>query len=510
MLASTTELERRLTQRASRLLGGSSRYVDLAVEVRAIDGPGWERYGGRFDTVSRAWCGKPTEFARWTVGQGQMPPLQAESRFVCIGAMGAGKTEVLARAAITRALRSPGKAIGVVAPTQKRLQICWGKIAKLLRPEWVTEVRLGDGEIVLANGCRIQFVAAKIYSKDVGSPIQGYSWVACYIDEEQDIDDEAMADCMMRGRDAPGGIYPVVSTCTLKDTPQWRARKAKYEADSSVTVYRMEALANPFVATEYWDSLRTSLTPRQWRMRVLALDARPERATYPDFDRDLHIRPKPAIGAFDATRAVCGAPILIGHDPGSLHDVSLLLKCYEIDNTLHWWVIGEVTTDGSTTAAHVQALTEYLRKVHYTDPGECKVVADPYGYAVSTKPDVAVYKVFKRAGYSIRPAAYSKAKGGGAKPGMVPKDAAIEMVCTLLKSANNETRLYIHCDDAGKPVAEKLVTALECEERDEAGRAEMQKKDSSDTSHWAAALRYALHPYEQARVYDNQRWRARK
>jgi hypothetical protein len=43
------------------------------------------------------------------------------------------------------------------------------------------------------------------------------------------------------------------------------------------------------------------------------------------------------------------------------------------------------------------------------------------------------------------------------------------------------------------------VEALEMSERDEAGKAEAQKKGASDLSHWPAALRYALWPYERVR-----------
>lgn len=517
MLAAETHERRKLLDRARALLGGSSRHVDLAVELRAIDGDADPiRVGGRLDRVTRAFVGPPEKWPTWTVGVGQLPPLRfalgGSGRFVCVGAMGAGKTEVLARAAIVRAvLYGRNAALGVVAPTQKRLRIIWQKIERLLPPAWVIETRVADGEIVLINGCRLQFVAAKIYSRDIGSPIQGYSWgVGAIVDEEQDVENEALADVMMRGRDAREGRYAVLSTCTLKDTPDWRERKQKYEANPKTTLYRMEATANPFVDKRYWEELKHQLTERQYRMRVLALDARPERSVYPAFDRARHCMPRPRIGARDVTRHVTKFDYLLGYDPGSLHDVTLVLKAYQIhgDTLPTWWVIGELTTDATTTDEHVRALGQTLARQFDITSSDCIVVADPYGDRQDeTRPDVSVYKRWTLHGYKIRPAAYAKGMRGAARPGCVPKEAGIEIVNTLLCNAANETRLYIDVDDRGAPVAPKLVAALEMSERDEAGKAETQKKGSADLSHWTAALRYSVYPWERVRLIS-KRWQS--
>lgn len=431
-----------------------------------------------------------------------MPPLAAERRFVCVGAMGAGKTMVLAMAAICRALRNPGYNIGVVAPTQKRLRIVWQKIVALLPPAWIRQVRLNDGEIILVNGARLQFVATKIYSADIGSPIQGQSWIACYVDEEQDITDSVMADIAMRGRDAPNGIYPVLSTCTLKDTPDWRNRKALYERRGDVTIYRMEALANPFVAKEYWEQLKLELTPRQYRMRVLALDAKPERAVYVDFDRDTHLRPIPDVGARDVTaRITNGFAMLIGYDPGRQQDVSLFLKAYDVRGEPGpvWFVVDEITTLATTTEVHATDVLRRLQekyRLQYPDDGQAIIRADPYGNS-EERPHVTVYKEFAKLGLKIKPAAYNKLNTG---PGMIPKEARIGVVNSLLRNAAGETRLYIATDDTGKSVAPKLVAALEMSERDETGKAETAKKTTADLSHWPAALGYALWPYERIRL----------
>jgi len=417
--------------------------------------------------------------------------------------MGAGKTEVGARWKILRAILQPDCESGCVAPTQKRLKIVWSKILRLLDPSWVADVRLADQEIILVNGHIIQFVAAKIYSADVGSPIQGYDWVDCLVDEEQDCEDSAMADVAMRGRVA-GANYSVLTTCTLKDTPQWRERKQRYISQPSTTIYQMAATANPFIDPEYWENLRQTLTEREYRMRVLAEDARPERSVYPDFMRETHVRTLPELGIRNVTPKLTGGyDMLIGHDPGSLCDVSVLLRAYEIkgESGPVWFVIDELTTEQSTSEYHAHRLLELLQtKWHTQLPGndEPKVLirADPYGNT-ETRPHVTVYREFANVGFKIKAAEYNRKMSG---PGSIPKEARIGVVNTLLRNAAKETRLYFAAERDGNPTAKKLVAAIEMSERDEAGKAESEKKNKSDLSHWPAAMGYALWWYERTKV----------
>lgn len=505
MLASETHERRKLLDRARSLIGGSSRFVDLAVAVDVVETGERYQYGGRYDTLRRRFTGEaPEAFERWQVGAQQLAPLRADKgRWVCVGAMGAGKTEILARACLLYAIQhGTNRNIGIVAPTQKRLRIIWQKICRLLPPAWVVATRISDHEILLCNGCTLQFVAAKVASSDVGSPIQGQSFIAAFVDEEQDIVDEVMADIMMRGRDAADGNYYVLSSCTLKDTPEWRDRKQRYDRDDQVTLHRMAATANPFVHPEYWRMLRATLTARQYRMRVLALDARPERSTYPEFSRQLHCQPAPQLGARDVTRSIVGKPYLIGHDPGTLCDVSLVLKAYQRrgESLPVWYVIGELTTEQSTTQQHAVQLVRLLAQYDAT-PADAIIVADPYGdRGDEHRPHVTTYKVLMQAGFKVRPAAYAVGKTGAAKPGVVPKDAGIDLVNTLLLNASGQTRLYIAVDAHGEPHAKRLVAALEMSERDAAGKAEAQRKSVADLSHWCASLRYSLWPYERARL----------
>ena len=231
------------------------------------------------------------------------------------------------------------------------------------------------------------------------------------------------------------------------------------------------------------------------------MDVGPERMVYHTWDREKNLVPVPLIGAKDITQRVIGASALVGHDPGKLFDVSLLLRAYEIRGKTQWWVIDEYTTETTTIDQHISGFKEYLQanwSLQYPQSDEPKVLvrADPYSDSSEEHPDKGVYHAWKLHGFKALSAAYNN-KGEG--KGRVPKEARIEMVCRLFCNAVGERRLFIACDEHRKPCAPRLVESIELSERDEGGKAETQKKNRRDLSHWPAALGYALWPYERIR-----------
>lgn len=506
MLSQLSYERRALIEQARLLLGGSSRFVDLAIELVAVDGPGWERIGGRWDRVAGCWCDEePEEYTVWEVGQNQILPILGEGRIVCVGAMGSGKSEVLARAAIARAIRRAGHDIGVLAPTGKRIDVVESKINRLIPQAWVAARLLSKRQLILVNECRLEYLATKEYSQQTGSPVQGQTWSDAFPDEEQDMTDGAIADIMARLRGAPDGKPNVVSSCTLKDNPEWRERKLRYERQKGTTLYRMSAFDNPFVPASFWEELKEQYTERQWRMRVLALDCRPEAAVYPYFRRDDHLRPLPQIGVRDVTEAITGGRVLVGYDPGTLQDTSILLKAFLSgqQKTPTWWVVGECITRPGSAERHAVDLEQMLTERWGYLASQCVIRADPYGDTES-RPHISVYREFRQRGFRIEPAVYRKTGNAATAhlAGMLPREPRIAVVNALLKSATGSTRLYI--DEAAG--CRQLVAALETQERDAAGKAETQRKGKNDTSHATAALGYGIYPYENRRVRmdDNQ------
>jgi hypothetical protein len=279
---------------------------------------------------------------------------------------------------------------------------------------------------------------------------------------------------------------------------------------------------SPFIHPDHWEAMKCSMSLREYQRRVLAMDVGPERMTYPAYERTRALRPIPLVGWRDDTALELGRwgamfALLGGHDPGTLFDVTLLLKAYRAsDKQLRpwWFVVGEVTTEQTTSEQHVQALLEYAcerfsvnlteavtptsRNAKNVEYGARMLVrADPYGNN-DARPDKSCYTVFANAGVDIRPAAYAPPPNGH-KPGRVPKDGGIELVNTLLCNAAGESRLFIAIDELGQPCAPHLVKALESSERDTDGKAETQKKNKHDLSHWPAALRYAVWAVERPR-----------
>lgn len=530
-LAERTWKARQLRQKARQLLNDGHRDIDFSAHfipvgrgaegledsfrvggpwVSATDGLDvWA--GGELDTLIRQWAGPRNEnkSATYYFGEAQRDPLMFGEdpkirRYVCVGSMGSGKTEILARWLVRMAFKFRNVMIGVFAPTGDRRRIIYKKVRKLLLPEWIADIRTTVGEVELHNGVVFKFVALKEYSKEVGSPAAGLDLVAAGIDEEQDCPQDGLDEVEMRGREAADGYFPVLSTCTLKDTPAWRERKQLYEARDDCIVQRMLLVDNPFVALAYIDGLRKSLSPRAYRLRVEARDAAPERAIYPDFSRGTHLRPRPRLGPRDVTEQIVGKPFLLGHDPGTLHHVTLFLKAWMLPGMERhtWWVLGEITSDGARVSAHIDAVTKWLHDWSGAKPEDCLVVADPYTASTQDKerPDVSIYKRWLKKTYKIRPAAYSKNIRGPSKPGVVPKKAGIEVVNSLIATESGDTWLYIDTTDQGLPCAKKLVGALEMAEYNEAGEPETERKDRYDLSHWPAALRYALFPWEKVRL----------
>jgi hypothetical protein len=433
------------------------------------------------------------------------------------GAMGSGKTiGILAKWEIVRALELAKYApieIGGTSPTDPRLEEYVTALQQAMRPGWYV-YNEKKKLFQLRCGVRIRLVGTAKRSASQGSKVQGWNWAACGSDELQDSAEEN-DNIDMRGRRAPGGRYKRLGTATVKaDSVEWEEVRDLMLTSGEWALRRFEGPANPFVWPEYWEKLKRKLSPQAYAEKVLAIFGSRKHGLYPSWSREHNLRPIPRIGARDVTAQVL-APygsnleVLVGFDPGTIQDVSILLKAFQLrgERRHSWWVVGELTTERSSTDEHCIALLKLLRskwgcneldrKGNPIEHGrQCMVRADPYG-DTDTKPDRSIYTVFKGHNFYIRPAAYSKTGKG---PGRVPKEPRIEMVDSLLCNAADERWLFVDCDDRRQPVAPNLVKAFKKSKRDDAGRAEMEKKNQYDLSHWPCATGYALWMLERPRL----------
>jgi hypothetical protein len=506
------------------------------------------RFGGMFDVLEGTWCGPSERPCTWYVSEEQEElVLHAPSLPAGIwmqGSMGAGKTTAggiwLALRVIEHATH-PLKGAGVTAPTDKRMEelrkVLFGpkdrvgqRHGGMWPKSWFTW-REGDQVAVMSTGLQIDFRTTHIQSSTAGSPIQGQNWAFCLNDELQDYY-ELDGDIIMRGRAAWGGRYQRFVTATAKADSGYRTHKAKVNQSKDWAVRKVIGPNSPFIWPKFWPGAIAQMSKSEAARKIWGEDSGPERAVYPSWKREVNLRPVPRIGVEDVTKRML-APwgdryaILIGHDPGSLCDVSILLKAYEFTNARRadgsrprpaWWVIGEVTTRQTTTDRHVVELLQKLqapplycnltgfngKRSAEVNEALCRIDPSSRTGDDEARPHASVRVIFQSAGIRALEAAYV-ASTDVVKSGRVPKRAGIEMIDRLLCDPFGETRLFIDCDEDGTPCAPQLVRSLETMERDAAGNAETEKKDEKDLSHWPAALRYALWAIERPKF--DPHWR---
>lgn len=495
--------------------------------------------GGIWDTWDKCFVGPSESPREWQCSVDQEPlilhPDDAPLYTLIQGSEGAGKTACLAMWLWVRVLEHAGhhREIGGTAPTNDRL----GKVEKGIAEHWAPHwYRHGITKHVYRTRCGpvVQLVSAHQRSEAAGSPIQGDNWVACASDEMQDHFDRE-ADITARGRSAPGGRYKRLCTSTFKDSTEWRDHRDRCERAPDWRVTRMVGLSSPFVWPAHWQRfLSNGITSREYQRRVLAMDVPPESQLYFSWQRILadgspgNLRPLP-LGAVDITDEVLAAyrqpgggavSLLIGHDPGKRQHVSVFLKAYRFpedarrnDPRPRWFVVDEVTTPDATVHTHAQQVLKRARDAWHVNrldyrgrPSEGSpqllVRIDPHTNGGDEHPGQDVYATWRSLGMLAKAAAYQP---GTTKPQTIKRESRIDMVntllCQLAPDGPDLRRLFVLSDDTGKAAAPRLVKSFETMERDESGKAENDRKDRNDLSHWPAAVGYALWQLEHARAF---------
>lgn len=405
-----------------------------------------------------------------------------------------------------------GVQIGATAPTTARLEMVKDALMACARPDWYAWSERHQ-RFTSATGNTIQLLATKKHSEAVGEKTQGYNWAAHMGDEIQDTTQVAEDGIEMRGRTAPRGEYKRINTASVKDSAEWRSRRDFRLKSGLWSHTRLVGPENPFTWQRFWDEKKQLMSAAAYQRRVLAMDVPPEDRVYTAWDREHSLRRIPRDWR-DCTEQVLRKAagqgrysILVGHDPGEVRDVSVMLKAYRIPGmTTHVWVIvDELTTERTTTEQHCHELLKRLAtKWHCNVPNvvmgqRAHVRIDPHGNS-ENKPHKSVHAQFRRLGFDAKAAAYND-RGQGV--GRVPIEAGVEMVNRLLCAADGTRRLFVACDERRQPHATKLVTALEQFERDAAGKAKGNKSNKKlDLSDWPRALTYALWRFERLTATD--------
>lgn len=554
VLTAGTHLRRQMQRRLREQTHAVDRYVDAHVRLHVVakDPTGVEidptklkvlrthKFGGWIDTKStpprlmpermcctnwRADGDHDCKVGRdWYCSVDQEPIVlhgnDAPAGKLALGGMGAGKTTAGVMWTALRWLEHIGthEEGGITAPTDTRIDLVLRELFNLFPRTWY-RYQSSSGMVTMCDGTLLRAVSTYKQSASQGSRIQGFNWSWWLGDEMQDQLDEYV-NIQARLRSAKNGSGKRLATATAKNDPAWRTWKDALAAADWQT-HLMMGTSSPFIASEHWEKMRRSTSPTQYKRLVLAQDLPSDLSEYPEWSREHNLVVVPEIGWTDVTEnelKIYGAnrALLVGHDPGTLWDVSLALRAYVKDRDLaayrkelvrpFWVVRAEINTEQSTTEHHIAKLLEYAWENHLNQRDsfgrpssyskQMLVRADPAGNN-DNRTDKTVYTQFANAGIHIKPAAYNATNDGH---GRVPKDAGIELVNTLFHSESGERRLFIEKRPDGSLVAPKLVEALETAERDVAGKAEAQRKGAKDMSHWRAALRYALWAIERPRL----------
>lgn len=529
VLTNTAYRRRSIVREFANEVEATDRYVDIGVDLHVVraDPKGTvliegarpmsivrtHYLGGILDTKSdppriiEGDAGLSQNPQTWYCSEDQEPLiLHADSAPVgelALGGMGAGKTTAGVIWLYLRWLENIGTRLegGVTAPTETRLSLVLNELFRMWPRAWWSYN--SESKITtLCDGFRIRAVSTHRQSASQGSRLQGFNWVFWLGDELQDQIRE-FVDIQARLRAKTDGHAKRLATATAKDDPQWRTLKDSLIESGLWSLCTLLGPRSPFVHPNHWETMRLQTTERDYRRLVLAEDLPSESRLYSAFDRRENLRPIP-LAARKITSRILSAKsnnprhaLLFGNDPGTAKAATIFLDAYDVRGEVCWWVRAELFTLHETIEQHAVKTLDVCRKRFGVNVRPDAEIAHgramPVG-AAEDKPDQDLYRIYKRIGLDVRPAQYRK---DGTGTGVIKKESRIGMVNMLFCDATGRRRLFVECDDQGKPVAPLLVAALEMMERDDKGRAEHEEKNvRHDKSDLPAALGYALYPYE--------------
>lgn len=501
-----------LYERIAQLGDESKRFVDIGAQLRVyergpddkpVPGDLLERvYGGRYDTWQKRYIGPPQKIVELSCHPGQVELLTFTDskilRVLALGAKGGGKTDGIVRRALLNALIAPGKPHGVIAPTSKRMRICWKKVLDIVGPlGWVESVSASDDVIVLVNGATLPFFSAKRQSSALGSPIAGWDLHTAVEDEQQNIDEESLQEVDARGRINPE--FQVFSAASNEAIPHFQERVREYKHAEGKRVITFDCYSNAFTPLAYWNKIKANWPADVWERIMLGVDAPMSGRVYPAFSIQDNVAPVPALGR-EVTQAIAKVrygefyDYIIGSDFGTLKSASIVLKAYKDpkgsrDDRL-WWAIDELVTIGKTTDWHVDALLERYPMSDELQRPNFVMVSMPHVNANQAgKKERTDYHIVRNKGLNIVSAA--------GKP--ISRHHRFSMVNSLLHAADGKRRLFIDCDGHGRSKCPELVKSLYGYMLKDIGL----KKNANDLSDAGDGLGYGLFPWERIRGSQN-------
>lgn len=462
-----------------------------------------EIWGGHYDRLVRRYVDPPDDAPPPKVLRchaKQLELLEADDLYeaMLLGGPGTAKTYGGILWKLRRGLKRPNTVGGIVGPTVERLRMSiWPDYIALVGGilGWIDHVADKDMTIRLKNGRVEQFVGARIGDRRRGSASQGRSWDDVLFDEVQNCDPEAIKDGRERGRRA-GKDFRVRHTATnFKVSPHFASLKASFVDAPNKKLIRVTPEDNTFVDRAFYEELRSTMTEREYRIRINAEDIPSDQLTYPEVHDRLSTRPLPTPGDGwqEITRSTFkdrfGIPAnhILTLDPGSRATVTVELRCF-LEPVLRervWFICGEVNSLNSETQEEHSA--KLLRRYETSLDA---IIGDPHRNHAggNSDPGRSAYQAYRADGWKIFPAVPQTQN--------LLKFDRIQMVRRLLCDARGVRRLFFACNDAREHLAPKTWTAFKTLEKGEDGQDEKVRKDWNDMTHWTAGTGYGLVPFE--------------
>lgn len=295
------------------LLSPGNRYTDIAVQFvayRRVDGVARptslrsEAYGGRYDQWSGQYTGEtPTSVLILPCSEMQFELVTCDSsRIEGNGGRGSGKSE----GGVLRALRyiaeRPNENGQCVSPWFDLTKIIWSKLLAQIPRSWLLPGKLGilrsDRELRFANG-----VAVRFRSADNPDSLRSWGGGWTFVDEEQDVTDEAVAVIWPSLRCS---ARPCLWSVGTPKAGEYRDRHERLADDPSATVLRFDSYSNPFVSPAAFELSKSQMTADMYRQEILAewIDLDDAYVCRREFDPLLHSVKFPFDIGKDITRAV--------------------------------------------------------------------------------------------------------------------------------------------------------------------------------------------------------------
>ena len=526
---SRAALKRAIYERASVF----NRYVDMGVTIHVVvqDPNGktllrgrpklrivrTHHRGGMVDTKAArpCFCGPSIKPTVWYCSEDQEEILlyknESQPGQLVYGSEGSGKTSVLAMWHVLRVFSVLGEGLekGQTAPTEARLAMIRKEIVRICPPDWYG-YSASEDVFTFCDKTQLRLVSTYRKSAAGGAPVQGYNWTDCGQDEGQDQLD-ARDDIESRGRSAYNDYYAQLITATAKDDSNWRNVRDSLLASGLWVKRTMLGTRSPFIYPSFWEKKKRTMDPREYARRVLAQDVGVELAAYFGWQRDRNLlAPQPH--AIDVTQAALEnyqsrhggeLTLLVGHDPGSIYNTSVVLKLLMHEKLPRWFVVGELQTKQTDNHAHALALIEYLQNHFDCENGsgrKAAVFCDPHGKGDAMTDYQTVYTAFNKHGLDIFTPSVER----------ISRKKRVAMVNRLMGDSDGYTNLYVALDQRGMPAAPILVSAFETLEKPPGGGNPegVTRKDATDMTHAPASLGYALHPIERELINEDTRNRA--